>query len=144
PSAGTEDAKHLREHTFLARGKADDAVRDDPVDRARLHGKALDETLAYLDVRKARVRHVPPCSLNHRIGHVDANAAAFGADLASGEDEVDARARTKIQHGVPRLHIGKGHGVSTAEELARSTVGQRGNIMGVIARQTEASGKTRC
>lgn len=101
-------AEHLAKDFPLVRSQVDHAVRDDQVDGVVGDRHGIGHPLAELDVGSGIAEvggdhdRIFAGDLQHRIGHVDANHMAGGADEPRGLETVNAAARSDVQDGLSR------------------------------------------
>jgi hypothetical protein len=142
-----QHAPHLAQDARLVGRQVDDAVRRDDVRRAVLDRNLLEEPAAELhDVEAERGRDLRLAlarDRQHLVGHVDADGAPLGPDLARRDEHVDAGARPEIDHRLAGLRRGGRHGAAAAVEALddlRRNVRQIGSGSGRTGQHSSACG----
>lgn len=81
---------------------------------------------------EAELVGVGPRLGQHGGGHVDADDATGGADLARRQESVEAGAGAEVDHHLARLHGGDGLGIA-ATQAEIGTVAHRRQVLGAVA-----------
>ena len=95
---GFSTRAHLGEHGRLVGREVDDAVRDDDVDRVGRQRDLLDQPLQEIGRSSRRPPRVLLCQREHLVRHVEAVRHTRWPDSLRRQEDVDASARTKVEH----------------------------------------------
>ena len=130
----------LAEHLRLVRAQVDDAVGDHDIHALRGDGEVLDQPLAKLDgPRVAGVDRVGAGALEHLGRHVDADEAAFRAELLGGEQGVESRSGAQVDDGFAWFQASERRGVPAAKPEIRVGRGA-GDVLLRVANQSSGFG----
>ena len=136
-SAGLEDTVHLGQDRRLVRREVDHAVRDHDVDRVGRQWDLLDHALEEVHVLDTGLCCVLPRERQHLVGHVQAVGDTARPDALRGEDDVDATARSQVEHHFPLAEVGDRSRIPAAEGCERRAEGELGPLLGVVPRLAE-------
>ena len=131
PAVRPKDAVRLAKHRGLVRGEVDDAVGDHDIDGGVIEWELLDRALEEGRVRDTGLRLVALREVEHLVGHVDAERVTAGRHASRREKDVDARARTEVEHGLAGMQVGEERRVPAAEARGRVEPDARELVRGV-------------
>jgi len=114
-ATGLEDAEGFAEDAILVRGKVDDTVRNDDVNRVVGEGDVLDFAFEELDVGDAGLALILAGEGEHVVGHVEAIGFPGWANAPCGEEHIDTAARAEIEHDFTRCELDQRGGIAAAE-----------------------------
>ena len=86
--------------------------------------------LQELDVRDAGLPLVLPRQRQHLVGHVEAVGLAGRPDAARREQDVDAAARSEVEHHLSLMQLGERGGIA-APERGEDRLGGKGGRLGL-------------
>ena len=137
-AARPKDPRDLAEDGWLVGRQVDDAVADDHVDALGRERDRLDLALEELDVVGAGLGGVAPGQAEHLVGHVQAKGAPGCADTLGREEDVDAAARSQVEHPLALVQVRDGDRVAAAERRHDGRVRQLIPLQGGVQLRPDA------
>ena len=124
-AAGLEHPPDPLHHHHFIRAEVDHGVADDHINGLIVYRQLLGEAPAAVDVIEAELSGAGSGLLQHGGGHVYSDDASAGADLAGGDESIEAGAAADVEDGLAGAQVAEGEGVAGTGKGVDGALGKR-------------------